>query len=81
MNLRARAGLTRLQLSAAPGQPWSEPSTVLRYAIAVLSVAIALDDRFHENCHKQGIPLGFRTPTYVACVHRRPDHGSVAAGD
>jgi hypothetical protein len=41
MNLRARAGLTLLQLSAAPGQSWSEPSTVLRYAIAVLSVAVA----------------------------------------
>jgi MmgE/PrpD N-terminal domain len=40
-----------------------------------------LDDRFHESCHKRGIPLGFRTPTYVACVHRRTDHGSVAAGD
>jgi K+-sensing histidine kinase KdpD len=38
----ARAGLTLLQLSAAPGQSRSEPSTVLRYAIAVLSVAIAL---------------------------------------
>jgi hypothetical protein len=42
MNLRARAGLTLLQLSAAPGQSRSEPSTVLRYAIAVLSVAVAL---------------------------------------
>jgi signal transduction histidine kinase len=42
INLRARAGLTLWQLSAAPGQSWSEPSAVLRYAIAVLSVAIAL---------------------------------------
>ena len=23
----------------------------------------------------------FRTPAYVACAHRRTDHGSVAAGD
>jgi hypothetical protein len=30
-----------------------------------------LDDRFHESCHKRGIPLGFRTPTYVACAHKR----------
>jgi hypothetical protein len=21
-----------------------------------------LDDRFHESCHKRGIPFGFRTP-------------------
>jgi hypothetical protein len=44
-------------------------------------VDYVLDDRFHESCHKRGIPFGFRTPTYVACVHRRTDHGSVAAGD
>jgi hypothetical protein len=26
-----------------------------------------LDDRFHESCHKWGIPLGFRTP-YICRV-------------
>jgi len=25
-------------------------------------IAEALDDRFHESCHKRGIHLGFRTP-------------------
>jgi hypothetical protein len=29
---------------------------------ADVKVPKALDDRFHESCHKRGIHLGFRTP-------------------
>ena len=51
-----------MRIQAAPRIKRASTQQDERVAVLALSRVLALDDRFHESCHKRGIHLSSQTP-------------------